>query len=922
MVPKLPKAIAEALQRGATVLTDNQRAARALRRAFDQAMRSEGRDLWAPASVIALDTWMSNLWHTLLCHGAESRMLLNRTQEHSIWHAILLGDQEIPGLRSIDSLCDSTARAWRLLNLYNGRPRLGELGVTTDTRAFQRWAQEFERRCARNLYLTSGQLPEALEGALGRGDLDLPYTGLALIDFDLLPPSCQQLFDSIELAGYAVEHLQTSIQSQHPQLLPAQDARREMQEAAAWARKELEQYPHSHIAIVVPQLKEQKAELDRIFGEILAPALQSINARSDVVRYEFSLGRSLAETSAGATALDLLRWSIDPLPLTSVSALLVSPFFGGEEDSLSTHQDHFAVADFDALEVRRTHLLRPELSLAAMVDLAHASRRKAHLGGLPARLRAMHRVALAEQLPSPAHSSLPVLRTHADWTGAFRKFLKAAGWSSRAESNSITFQAQERWESALDEVASLDFDGTRVSASAVLGVLIRVAQETIFAPESRDAPVQIIGPLEVGGISFDALWFLGADDLSWPPPISRNPLLPWPIQRSLRLPGADPVHDTATARELTGRISRSAAKVVFSFARHTEEGERKLSPILSMLTLTDFVSEELPARMLPLIPETVLDSAPLPPLPDHVIRGGAQILELQAACGFRAFAERRLWSNEPAAKEPGLDARDRGSLVHTVMEALWKKVGAQSALRLMPVSERESLLDQCIDIALPQTAIPSQTLWDAAYLQVQRDRLRTLLNPWLQLELNRPPFTVRDEEKAIKGVRIGPLQLDIRVDRIDETAAGPLIIDYKTGSAAPGDWLSARPDAPQLPLYAILSNSADLAGVAFALLRAGDDLALKGYAVDEAVFGKSSKIPAGSLSDQVAEWRETLTALATAFAVGDARVTPKCYPKTCLRCTQRILCRLDVTTLDDSGDDQEERVDDLQEFAEQDFAHG
>ena len=33
-------------------------------------------------------------------------------------------------------------------------------------------------------------------------------------------------------------------------------------------------------------------------------------------------------------------------------------------------------------------------------------------------------------------------------------------------------------------------------------------------------------------------------------------------------------------------------------------------------------------------------------LPDRVMRGGATVLQLQAACGFRAFAEQRLWATE------------------------------------------------------------------------------------------------------------------------------------------------------------------------------------------------------------------------------------------------------------------------------------
>ncbi len=53
----LPVEIAEALERGATVVTGNQRAARALRRGFDRRNRGLGLASWSPAAVMAWDAW-------------------------------------------------------------------------------------------------------------------------------------------------------------------------------------------------------------------------------------------------------------------------------------------------------------------------------------------------------------------------------------------------------------------------------------------------------------------------------------------------------------------------------------------------------------------------------------------------------------------------------------------------------------------------------------------------------------------------------------------------------------------------------------------------------------------------------------------------------------------------------------------------
>ncbi len=137
-------------------------------------------------------------------------------------------------------------------------------------------------------------------------------------------------------------------------------------------------------------------------------------------------------------------------------------------------------------------------------------------------------------------------------------------------------------------------------------------------------------------------------------------------------------------------------------------------------------------------------------------------------------------------------------------------------------------------------------------------------------------------------------------DRVDEVEGGEVLIDYKTGDASPNDWLTERPDAPQLPLYAILSEADRLRGVAFGLVRAGEGRGLKGYAVGEGVLrGKPTKLKeAATFGAQVERWRDVLVALAEEFAAGDARVRPKQYPRTCEYCKQRALCRLDVSSLE------------------------
>jgi probable DNA repair protein len=891
MAARLPEAIAAAIARGATVITPNQRAARAVRQAFDAAQQSAHRTLWQPANALPLDAWLENLWHQRLLHGRTARILLNRTQQHALWREIIVADPDTPPLRSPDALADMAARAWNLLCLHRGRGRLREFPLSTDSRAFERWSRAFERRLARAQLITASEPPAELAAG------DLPTSPLVLVDFDTLAPALSDLFTSLAEQGSAIEHLRTEVPTQIS-LLEAGDDAAELASAAHWLRQRLDAHPHARLAVVVPNLADRRPAIDRAFGPILSPDALPITTPASPPIYEFSLGQPLAELPIAVAALDLLAWPLQPLPLERIGALLLSPWFGAAEPAL---------AEFDAFELRASSLLRPELTLDGMLRCLERSRHRSALAEIGSRLRKLRSAALSAQFAPRPGQSEPLRQPHAAWAEVFRILLDAAGWTRPAESSSLAFQQHRRFDAALDELATLDFDAQRATAQEALAAFTRILRQAIFAPESLGAPIQILGPLEVGGVAFDGLWFLGADDLSWPAMQPPNPLLPWQMHRALNLPGSDRAQDDAHAQALTQRIAGSATETVFSFALRADEGTRRVSPLVASLPSVPFAGPVLEQPLPPQPYNFVPEDAALPPLPHPEVRGGAQILKLQAACAFRAFAEKRLFSTQPESQDPGFDALERGNLAHAVMQFFWTEIPSRAALAALPAAERDSILDRAIDRALSASPARTETAWDMAYVAVQIHRLQKLLQPWLALELRRADFTVQAPEQE-KHIQLGPLRLKLRIDRIDSTPHGEVILDYKTGLAAPSAWKGDRPDEPQLPLYAILAQEEgrQLAGVAFALLRAGDELGMKGYAHDAQLLAgtRAAPLEAPTLELQVDQWRVVLTRLAEDFAAGDTRVAPKLYPRTCEHCTQRILCRLDPSTLEHQTEDE------------------
>jgi ATP-dependent helicase/nuclease subunit B len=786
----------------------------------------------------------------------------------------------------------------------------------SDTRVFAKWAAEFDRRCNRSRYLTYAQLPETLRAAVLAGNVELP-SSVMLVGFDSRTPAEDALIDALRSVGTTIIDAEQPSQAATLMLVNAADEFGEIAACANWIRSHLAQNTGARIAVIVPAIDSCRAEIDRRFRSILAPELDNIAAASHAEPYEFSLGIGLARTPLVATALEILRWSLGPLPVERVSALLLSPHFA----TPAIGGDEFLVrAEFDAFAVRQQRLLQPSMTVDQLTQFASAAK---SADSLAIFLKHLRRLGALVGRKNPAKAE----RTYTDWAATFHELLDSAGWASSGSLDSVEFQTRRKWESALDELTTLDFDvessAGHVTYSQALDALARIADDTLFAPESRYAPIQIMEPLESAGSTFDAVWFLRANDLAWPSISASNPLLSWQLQHELKMPGANPERDLDHARHVAERIAGSAPTVIFSYAHESVKGRQRPSPALAgIASLVPCTAETIapsPSHRAPIALDTFIDDAAIPFPPDGLLRGGAAILQAQAACGFRAFAEKRLFATAIDSVSLGLDPAERGSLIHAVLENFWAETRTQAALKSMTRVERDTQLNRSIDLALHPNHSRPEAGWSAAYLDAERQRLLTLLGQWLDYEANvRRPFTVKAREEKLANVRIGPLELDIRVDRIDtvelhavdgSSSTGEIIVDYKTGVTKPADWLGDRPDEPQLPLYAVASESPHLAGIAIATIRRGKDLGLRGYQSEEGVLPKASKLEVPSLALQTQQWRSVLEALAEDFYAGRAHVSPKQYPSTCVYCAQRLLCRLDLSTLTAGALDGEPKLD-------------
>jgi probable DNA repair protein len=511
------------------------------------------------------------------------------------------------------------------------------------------------------------------------------------------------------------------------------------------------------------------------------------------------------------------------------------------------------------------------------------------------------------------------LLNFAQWVDVAERILEAVHWPGAHPLQSEDFQVQARWSQLLDSVAALAFNGRRIRYSEFLEVLERQAGQTIFAPESRDAAVQVLGPFEAAGLTFDALWFLGADDASWPAVARPHPFLTRSLQRAHNMPHADSTTDWKLAQQVTARLESSAARCVFSYPSQNPEGVCRPSTLVSsvksrtkakQLRISIGADEYLAAEDEWAALEPEEERAAILGWPTEQIAGGAEILRRQAACPFQSFAARRLGATPMDATDWGLEARERGSVVHKILEDLWAELKTRDALKDCTAAQLHALVEQHVATTLQKYRgrAPKHS-WTQAYLNAEQARIVSLIKEWLDYESGRADFVVEAGEEKLAAA-VGDLKLQVRVDRIDAVAGGRVIIDYKTGQPNAVSWDGPRPDEPQLPLYAGFGQIDNLKGVLLGRVRE-DNVKFIGRVEDPGIVmpGEAKLARPPYTADMLRGWQHVLSDLAQQFLNGEAQVDPKQYPKTCEFCDLSGLCRIAESDPAAAGDEADENDD-------------
>ena len=824
---------------GITVVTPNRRLAQTLTREFDERQATSGRTVWESADILPIGAFLERLYEEALYSdiAAQLPLLLTAAQEQLLWEQVV----EQSGLLSIAHTATQCRAAWQLCHAW----RTGVATVTEDAAAFCSWSSSYEEKTRGRV--DAARLPDLLVGLSGR--LQKPRQVVAYA-FDIMPPQTRAFLDMFAWVCCQPDaELGTAVR------ISFASGKLELEAAAAWARNRLEQ-GRASIGVVVPDLRQRRKEVMRVFSRVMQPAGHLPASEKEPLPFNLSLGQPLAEYPLVATALDLLRFSSRRVEFALASRLIRSPFLGAAEVEMTRR------ARLDA-SLRRT--MDATVTLPELIAV---------VGDCPALRSLLEAVLLIAE---------SVEQTPGGWARRFSALLDAAGFPGEQALDSDEYQTHARWHETLSELSRLQAVARAMSAEQALAALQGLCNDTLFQPESGHLPIQVLGILESAGLRFDCLWVSGLTDEAWPLAARPNPFIPVALQRRAGIPEASAEGSLELDRRLTDEWRVAAQEVVFSHARQEADHNLAASPLILDVEAGELALPEFPRYRDVLFTHRNLESAvdnTAPRVTVKAVRGGTRVLADQAACPFRAFARWRLHAEALEELAPGLDAADRGRLLHALMRNIWTVLKSSRNLQ----ADLEPVIGAAARAAVEEAGIQGR------FAELERLRLARLAREWLELEKTRVEFEISVLEEK-RTIALAGLELSGRIDRLDrlDSGAGHVLIDYKTGSMVSAKaWEPPRPDEPQLPLYALGARE-DIAAVAFARLRPGG---MKYIGVSREANTLPNVKPARDWDGLFALWRTEVEALAGAFAAGDARVDPKNELATCRLCELQTLCRV------------------------------
>ncbi len=828
-----------------TLVTPNERLAREYRRGYQVAMQAASpSQAWRTANILSLQQFLSTNYAQLQDIEPDTQPLLEQHELLAMAYAAL----EHPTTPLVTNLLKN----WAVMQQYSI-----PLTAAANSNVFQDWYLSFEQSIR-----ARGKVPALLIGDLLVAANWVPKQPVLTTALDELTRPQERYLDTLctqglvsyvspdgspmlaELAADLVADLDARTGA--PAVTPGEVSPNnagsiglalsqvdEITAAVTWAKQTKIAHPSATIGIVVPDLDHRHKMIRRAAGSILDPMFGSRTNTFDI-----SGGTPLSEEPVWLHASRFLKMLLDSTSYRAINEAWSSPF----------------------------------MTLSKTIgNIQKWPKPLGRLCTMQALFKYHKSTTTTELLSILATAAKPTKITHT--TRQLRRVLNLVGWPNLGDLESNQYQAFQQIDEILSRLENQHGGQDHVDMMQTLDIIDHLLGETVSSEQRAEADILILGALETTGLRFDHLWVCGMDAQSFPGVVSNPSYISAQVAAQYNVPRSTQAAEASFCRRQLERWRNQCDDMRFSFVARAGDAEVAPSPLLRDCELEIITEAPLPWERQNSQLERYWDERARSVV-DQPARTGVRLLQHQADCAFKAFAEFRLGIEDEREPRLLVDALGRGNLVHGMLFHLMSKHRSKDELANVTSKDIELAVEQSfIELAYP---LPER------FKEHEQRRLATLCQAWLKVELARPDFKIVDIEQAF-DLQLGRLKLRVRIDRQDVIDDKHAIIDYKTGRASIAGLKETPLTKVQLPIYAQLGTPA---GVFYGAVN--DKPKYLGLS-DSAIIARGSEV--GDWDRLQARWQKELTQLADAFLAGEARVAPN-SPSACQYCHLHALCRI------------------------------
>lgn len=882
--------IIEDIKNGAFVVTVNKRLSGKLVSQYEEGLINEGKSGWTTPPVYSIDRWFEDLWNDYTVRGGLP--LLSPSRSKSLFHKIVKEDNTISGLGpSLRGIARSAYRAMKEVNEYSINIE-GGVFVTKEVASYLRWSEEYKKRVL-GLNLTDPiMVRDKVIGLIKDGLIDVPGK-VIFVGFDDMTPKVKKLIEVLGSAGSEVLLLNSNLEIkdeslEFPKNIKGYSFKTQSDEVTAVAREIRNKYREGKkIGIIVPDMEQYKDLIMREFSSELNP-LSILPGEENYDSFNISLGNSLSSEVIVKTALDILSVDSRKQNVEDLINILSNPY-------ISDSNEYSEVMDLD-LALRKENYLKITLN---------------KLDEKISKDKSVIKNKIQTWINFIESNKGSLKYKPSKWSEKFSEFLEELGWAniksgeSEVKLTDNESEAVRSWIKVLGELATLDDILGDIPIKTALSELTSMVGDTKYQVETPDCEIEVMGMLESSGIYFDHIWVMGAHRESLPFKPTANPFIPFYKQREAGITQSSYEGTVLMAKAILKRIFCSAEEFTVSYPEEFEGRPVSISPFFRDLQ-TETIENSDGSRLFDALRDSIdiEDMAEEPELP--VLKGelksiskGTGVIKNHSDCPFRSFAINRLRAESLNCPEPGLNAMDKGTVIHDALKLFWNDVGDSKGLKsLYDKGTLSSAINKSVEVALKKKLPWSR----GRYFKMEAERVSAILELWLKEELERGDFKVKSLESS-ESLDLGGFILNVKIDRVDELEDGTkAVIDYKTGVCNKNDWLTSRPREPQMPIYSMTS---EFDAVAFASLKidkakfvgsSKNDGALPGVKGFDSDSRWTEKIEGVGTWDELRKsWRETLINIGADFIKGNIDVNPNnvlTSNSACKYCDVKPLCRI------------------------------